>query len=92
MYKLLKNGKICQTKLKGITAEAIRGIKKVKKMAKCGPEVKLNNQPEAKLGRREREQQDQHERLMTRIAKIKDDQLQQQFEDENDELISRPIR
>ena len=42
--------------------------------------------------KREREQEKQYERLMERIAKIKDKKRQQELEDENDELISRVKR
>lgn len=76
MYILLKNGKINQTKLKQITVDAISGIKKAKELAKSGPEFKPNNEPEAKLTKeekREKFQNEEHEKLVSRIEKIKND-------------------
>lgn len=76
MYILLKNGKINQTKLKQITVDAISGIKNAKKLAKSGPEFKTNNEPEAKLTKeekREKFQNEEHEKLVSRIEKIKND-------------------
>ena len=76
---------------------------KPKKSVKIEPEAKPNipeNEPEAKSNisknefkskksRREQEQENEYERLVKRIAQMKDDKLQQNMEDENDELISK---
>ena len=85
---MLKYGKFNDKMLMAYTAEAIHSIKKVKKMVKNGPKAKSLVSP--RLSR-------EYERLMERIAKIKDEWRQQQLEDQiahefsHNHLISEQI-
>ena len=79
--------------------KVIHSIKKVQKMVKNGPKAKslVSGEAKPRLGRREREQEEQYERLMERVAKIKDEKRQQQLEDQiahefsHNHLISEQI-
>lgn len=53
------------------------------------PNIPVNEPSPPKKSSKEIEQENEYEKLVQRIAQIKDDKLQQQLEDENDELISR---
>ena len=70
IFRMLKKGKFNKKIMMDHAALAVRKIKKIKKM--------INNEPKAQLkSKREVENENEYEKLIVQINKLKDDRIQQ---------------